>query len=221
MLVPKRLQQRFSGRTFRAPQFEAWGCSAWFSARGVMWRAGWGQGHPSTRCCMNTSTIVHPNGWMLVASDTAMPVFILCCENGSASSLWMYSHQHKCWTLIATFHQMLPWRELEGGKNLVLPSYARDIRHFWQESKGKHQNTLFLPRTSLPFCYLINLTCCPSCPSSRLFHCWEIWEVTTSGWWEFKRITAAEKGNEEFGLFWVIWKLSCTKQVHRKEWVHT
>lgn len=34
--MPNSLRQRFSGRTFRAPQFEAWGCSAWFSARGVM-----------------------------------------------------------------------------------------------------------------------------------------------------------------------------------------
>lgn len=134
----------------------------------IVWWAGWGQGHHSTRRCTNTGSIVHPGSWVLVAGDTNIPTFISCCENEPVSSSQIYSHKYH-WSLSMTFHPILHWSRLEGVKNFVSPSHDRGIKHSWQEPEGKHQNILFQLKNSLPFQYEITLICYPSCLPSYCF----------------------------------------------------
>lgn len=221
MLMSRWLQQRFSSCTFRWPRFEACGCSAGFSACGVMLPGKLAgdkdtppQGAARTQALLFTQMAecswqgIQICQFSLSAVRTGqhhLPTFILTSSNAKVSS-----------PPSTKYHADADWEN----RKILFHEVMTDFRCFWQEPEGKHQNILFLLKTSLPFQYSINRTCWLSWPSSRLLYCWEILEVATIGLRVFKRKRAAEKGNEESSPFWVFWKWSCAKQICRKERVN-
>lgn len=150
MLMSRWLQQRFSSCTFRWPWFEACGCSAGFSACGVMLPGKLAgdkdtppQGAARTQALLFTQTaecswqgiqICQLSFSAVRPGQRHLPRFVLTSANAEVSS-----------PPSTTYCTGADWED----RKILFPEAMTEFSCFWQEPEGKHQNTLFLAK--LPF----------------------------------------------------------------------